>query len=136
MIDCMELSKVVEMQESASDEAIAHTQAMIGCLFPSPYVELLKCSDGFSVPDVVNLHVYSTSGLPERNTTYEVATYLPGWLLIGSDGGGRGIFLNCTDQEGAIYIVGLGSMLRSDMVLLASNAAEWVTRGFSLDPLS
>jgi hypothetical protein len=134
VIDCKELSKIVEMQEPASDEAIAQAQVVMGCTFPPTYVELLKCSDGFFVHPV--LMVYETSGIPERNTTYEVGIHLPEWLLIGDDSGGRGIFLDYTDKEGTIYMVGLGNMSRPEARLLASSIPEWMACKFSLDPLS
>jgi hypothetical protein len=134
MIDCTELATIVEMHAPASAKAIAQAQAVIGCTFPHAYIDLLTCSDGFFVPPV--LMVYETSGIPERNTTYEVDLCLPGWLLIGDDSGGRGIFLDCTDQVGTIYIEHLGSMFRSEARVLASHIPEWMARRFSLNPLS
>ena len=137
MIQCTELSRLVELQEPASEEAIVQAQEALGCSFPNMYIDLLRCSNGFSVPDVVSLIVYGTgdsriADICERNTTFVVSDYLPEWLLIGDDGGGRGIFLDHTDQEGAVYIVGLGCMHPSDAILLAANLAEWVAQGFPL----
>ena len=46
-------------------------------------------SDSSHVGDFVLL--YGQSDLPERNETYEIQTYLPGWVAIGDDGSGTAL---------------------------------------------
>lgn len=135
-MNCAELSQVAEIQAPASEEAIAQVQEDVGSVLPTSYIDLLRCSNGFSVPSVESLIIYAVDEINEMNETNEVRSYLPGWVLIGDDGGGRGIFLDCTDEGGTIYLVGLGSMLRSDARLLASNVIEWIKKGFTLEPSS
>jgi hypothetical protein len=130
MIDCTYLTQIAATQEPATQEAIVLAQDAVRHTFPNEYVQLLRCSNGLSVPNVVSLSLYSTDELSERNETYEVPIYLPDWLVIGDDGGGRGVFLDVA--SGAVYLVGLGSMLRSDAVLLASSIDDWVKQGFVL----
>jgi hypothetical protein len=134
MIDRSLLSQLAELQEPAHIEQIVLAQQAIGCVFPQEYVDLLKTANGLQMLNVVSLILYSTDEIEERNLTYEVKDYLPGWVLIGDDGGGRGVLLDCDEPPGAIYLVGLGSMLRSDASMLAPTIIEWVTRHFSLEP--
>lgn len=43
---------------------------------------------GVALPD--GTVIYAPEEIGERNETYQVAEYAPGWVLIGDDGGGRG----------------------------------------------
>jgi cell wall assembly regulator SMI1 len=138
MIDCYHLREVVQANEPAIGEQIIQVEGALGCAFPRDYFDLLACSNGFNVPDVLSLSLYSTEELVERNTTYEVALYMPGWVMIGDDGGGRGIVIDCTQPQSAIYRVGMGVMQAEEAVYLAASLAEWIKSGFDLkdDPPS
>src|SRR3954468_9989009 len=103
----------VNLEKPATEAEIAHAEELIGCTFPKDYKDLLACSDGLFVGGAYSLNLYSTNYLQERNQTYEVAEYAPpGWVLIGDDGGGNGIFLDCSSSQGTLYRAGLGSMSR------------------------
>ncbi len=45
--------------------------------------------------------------LPERNFEYEVQKYLPGYFMIGDDGGGQAILINSSEE---VFEVGMGVM--------------------------
>lgn len=130
MISNQALEKLAKLRSSATLEQIHQAQQEIGYIFPEDYIQLLSLSNGIQVIDVASLVLYSTDELRERNSTYEVPDYLPGWLMIGDDGGGQGIFLDCIEIVGAIYSVGMGSMLRTDAILLAGNLTQWIDRAF------
>jgi hypothetical protein len=133
MIDCNELAQIAELKPPASPEALAAIQQTLGRTFPAAYVAFLRCTDGMYVPTVISLYLYATGELAERNATYEVPIYLPDWLLIGSDGGGRGILLDCASEPGTVYIVGLGSLRRADAEVLAPDMAAWARDGFAIE---
>lgn len=59
---------------------------------PNPSVaDLWRATPGLHLPD--GTAVYGPHSLAERNTTFEVARYAPGWVLVGDDGGGRGLLM-------------------------------------------
>ncbi len=94
---------------------------------------MLRCSNGLTAQwDVSGLILYATTELGERNATYEVAIYAHTLLMIGDDGGSKGVMLDRTDPEGQLYLLGMGSMAREDAEVLASSFAEWVASGFDL----
>lgn len=56
--------------------------------------ELWRSCAGFVAPD--GTAVYGPADLEERNETFEVARYAPGWVLVGDDSGGRGLLMRAT----------------------------------------
>lgn len=58
---------------------------------PGDYVEFLRISDGLQSPG--NLNILEADGVVARNQDYEVQQYLPGYFMIGDDGGGIAILI-------------------------------------------
>ncbi|KAB8162017.1 DUF4303 domain-containing protein [Streptomyces sp. 3MP-14] len=100
----------------AAAERAAHT----GPLAPPPnptVAELWRLTPGWYLPDGTAL--YGPHSLAERNATYEVARYAPGWALVGDDGGGDGLlmrapgpaFAPATGRASAeVFRLGLGAL--------------------------
>lgn len=55
-------------------------------------------SDDVSVGEEVLL--YGLPGLPERNETYELEEYLPGWFTLGDDSGGNQFLMKLDGSPG------------------------------------
>ena len=70
--------------------------------------------------------------LPERNATYELATYLPGYLMIGDDSGGSGFVIACNGGAGPVFLVDLGSLHEDDFTVVAPTFEQWARDGFPL----
>lgn len=133
MINCETLTQVSVMNKPATMDEIMQAQYECGVLFSKDFVDLLRCSNGLQVEDLLSLTLYATNEIEERNTTYEVAIYASTMLCIGDDGGGRCVLLE--KEKGAVYLVDMGSMMKKDATFLASSLAEWIESGFSLkDP--
>ncbi|MFL1382392.1 DUF4303 domain-containing protein [Nocardiopsis protaetiae] len=65
---------------------------------PNPSVaEVWRTTPGLYLPD--GTAVYGPHSLAERNTTFEVAAYAPGWVLVGDDGGGRGLLMRAPGPD-------------------------------------
>ncbi|SEF30541.1 hypothetical protein SAMN03159371_04869 [Variovorax sp. NFACC28] len=77
-------------------------------------------------------YFYAFADLLERNETYETREYCPGWLTIGDDGGGSAIVVAPDKWPTPVYLVGHGSMSRSDFVEVADDLDEWVRSGCKL----
>lgn len=75
--------------------------------------------------------LYSLDYLAERNATYEVADTWPGWLMIGDDSGGCGVFLRC-DGDGAVGLQDLGAP--EPPMVVASSFSEWLGAGAPYEP--
>lgn len=73
--------------------------------------------------------IYSLDDIIERNKTFEVMEYCPGYLAIGDNSGGSAIVL-CL-KTGKIGIVDHGSMMPDDIHELADGFQEWQAEGFT-----
>jgi hypothetical protein len=132
MIDCELLASFTRPNPPANLEALLRAQQQIKLTFPVEYINLLRCSNGFFVPNVASLLLYSVDELLERNETYEVQEYLPGWIMIGDDGGGQGIFIHHRDTNAQPFINGMGSMLITDAQSLAGSLSQWISKCCSI----
>lgn len=67
-----------------------------------------------STPGVLldnGVHVYGPQAIWERNETFEVAEYAPGWVLIGDDSGGGGLFMRRHGRDRvSVFRLGLGAI--------------------------
>lgn len=79
--------------------------------------ELWRQSPGLTLDDGTTM--YAPDEIAERNTTFQVAVYAPGWVLIGDDSGGRGYLMRhgppefnpATGRTGAeVFILDLGAL--------------------------
>ncbi len=77
-----------------------------------------------------NLSILGAEGVVQRNLDYEVQMYLPGFFMIGDDGGGNAILLNLDDRR--IYEVGMGVMDEESMELSAGSLDELLALGTCL----
>ncbi|WP_326767324.1 SMI1/KNR4 family protein [Streptomyces sp. NBC_01591] len=67
-----------------------------------------------STPGVLldnGVHVYGPHLIEERNETFEVARYAPGWVLVGDDSGGDGFFMRRHGRDRiSVHRLGLGAI--------------------------
>lgn len=127
-MNVLQFPDLVNSESPASNEEIEAAQISLGMRLPQDYRRLLQVSNGFSLQSGVL--IYSTSELPERNQTFEVAIYAPGCIAIGDDSGGRAIVIS-GDKEG-VFLVDQGSFDPTDFDLIAPSIAEWISKGCAL----
>ena len=95
---------------------------------PTALREFLKLSDGLSLGG--GLLIYGSADLKERNDTWEVNEYAPGYLAIGDDGGGYVFLMRLKDDEDpAIYAVGSGVMDPEFAEKVSESLNAWVSAG-------
>ncbi|MER5637228.1 hypothetical protein ABT095_09735 [Kitasatospora sp. NPDC002227] len=70
--------------------------------------------------------VHPAAERPERNETYEVARYAPGFVLIGDDSGGRGFLLRTDDPYSPVFSTDLGDLDPADFTLEAPDLPGWL----------
>ncbi|MBD8576577.1 SMI1/KNR4 family protein [Pseudomonas syringae] len=69
---------------------------------------------------------YAPAELLERNKTYEVQSYCPGWLTIGDDGGGRAVMVSPGLEPATVFLVDHGSMAREEFHAVADELRVWI----------
>lgn len=86
--------------------------------------ELYTVCDGFLLPSGVG--VYEASALVERNRTFEVAEFAPGFVLFGDDSGGRGFLLHAPTPDSPVYGSDLGDLDPSGFEVLSPGLRSWL----------
>lgn len=115
----------------ASAEGITGVSRLLPAPLPEDYAALLTQADGVHADQFV---LYSCRDLPERNTTFEVGVYAPGFVIVGGDGGGSAIVMRGGPGQSPVFLVGHGTMQPADMIYLAGSLAEWIEAGCPVDP--
>ncbi|NLA65414.1 MAG: SMI1/KNR4 family protein [Leucobacter sp.] len=117
-----------EWNPPASEAAIRQAEADYGGPLPEEFVELLRKANGGSTDG--NLSILDVEDCVQRNFDYEVPEYLPGYFMIGDDGGGTAILINARDRR--IYEVDMGVMDERFVVLSANSLGELLALGTAL----
>ncbi|GHD03989.1 SMI1/KNR4 family protein [Zhihengliuella salsuginis] len=128
MLSRSELAVTFTLNPPASPAAIEREEAEYGRRLPGDFVELVRVSDGMCTDG--SLSILGVEGVVQRNADYEVQTCLPGFFMIGDDGGGSAILLNLQDRR--IYEVDMGAMDEESMELCAESLDELLLLGTSL----
>lgn len=115
------------------NKLIEDIEEALGLVLPGAYRNYLRqhLAEDRPVTDLILL--YGMGMLVQRNNDYEVQRYLPSWISIGDDSGGRAICLHCDPNDPAVYITGYGALDTGSMEVLSNNFDAWVQDGFSLD---
>ncbi|WEH13837.1 hypothetical protein [Streptomyces sp. VNUA24] len=107
---------------TAADAVRARTETALNV--PAPLVALWNVTNGLMTDTGVT--VYSAECIGERNTTYEVARYAPGFVLIGDDSGGRGFLLRHDVPDSAVFSSDLGDLDPADFAVESSDFTSWI----------
>ena len=119
------LTDLYSINPPASEPGIRALELAMGKVFPAEYRDLLLAADGFMLGSGVG--VYGTQEVEERNATFEVASYAPGYLAIGDDSGGRAIMMR--EGDPGVFVVHQGVMAADAMTFLAATLTEWINQG-------
>lgn len=122
------LNAAFEWEPPASTAAIRQAETDYGALLPKAYVSLLKVANGGTTQG--NLSILSVEECVQRNSDYEVAEYMPGYFMIGDDGGGSAILINLRNQR--VVEVDMGVMDESFAEHSADSLAHLIELGTSL----
>jgi hypothetical protein len=108
--------------ENTNNLCIDELEVSLGRKLPDYYKKLLLEINGFILENGIT--IYSSKDLYERNQTFEVDEYAPGYLLIGDDSGGLAILINMENY--ALYIVDQGIMDPDEMEKISNSLEEWI----------
>lgn len=119
-----ELSKLTKISNPATEQEICESEQSLKTVLPEIYKEFLRSTNGGKSED--SIYFYSTEDILERNITFEINEYLPDYILIGDDGGGRGIFMRASKNSTSVIMVGLGSLSEEDFEEISSDLQKWI----------
>lgn len=118
------MTESVPGSTAATPADVERARAEIELDLPAPLVALWKVTDGLITDAGVT--VYSAGCIGERNTTFEVTQYAPGFVLIGDDSGGRGFLLHADDPCFAVFSSDLGDLGPEDFEVESVDFASWI----------
>jgi hypothetical protein len=114
----------------ASPVAIKHLQAQLNFTLPADYVAyLLKANGGEGfIGDPSYVVLWPVEDLIEANLGYEVAEWVPGLFLFGSDGGGVAFAFDTRSPACAIVMVPFIPMEFKELVPIAPNFESFLQK--------
>ena len=125
----MDKLKIADLKTGISEEEIE--KALKGIDLPQCYLKLIKKINGFI--DERGIKIYGADEIKERNQTFEVDKYLPGYVAIGDDSGGNLLIMKACSSAKKVYISDSGSLIldeREDLV--TCDFEEWIENGCSI----
>ncbi len=103
-----------ELRPGVEPQRISDAEAAVGMSLPQDYRSLLEETDGFEgfldSNDEVFLSFWSVADIPELNAGYAVGEFLPGVVLLGTDGGDTGYGFTTRDGQPRYVAVPLVGM--------------------------
>jgi hypothetical protein len=108
-------------------EDLAEAEMRLGLSLPNALIGALSEVNGWT--DDSGVHVYSTLDLPERNATWEIAEYAPGFVAVADDGGGRIALMSSSSENESVYVTDAGDLDPSVFLLAAATFQEWISSG-------
>jgi len=115
---------IMSIQPPASSEQLDKLAEALGLQLPDEYRALLAEANGVSANLV---QIYPAGVVPERNATYQVAIYSPGYILIGTLNDFP--VLLRAGKSSAVYENDWGAMSPEVMKELAPSLSEWIANG-------
>ncbi|MEM6434654.1 MAG: SMI1/KNR4 family protein [Cyanobacteria bacterium P01_D01_bin.115] len=93
MNDLLRILRQCDLNPPSSKATIEAVEEEVGIKFPHEYVDFLLHGNGGegAVGDENYIRLWKVEEIPDLNREYQVDTYAPGFLIIGSDGGGEAI---------------------------------------------
>jgi hypothetical protein len=127
-VNISNIKGIATVNGAISNIQLSELQGKLHIQLPDAYVQMLNSANGFSLQSGVT--IYSSDELVERNETFEVKKYAPGYLSIGDDSGGRSIMIPLTSN--GVFLVDQGSMVPDDFERISISITDWITGGCAL----
>jgi hypothetical protein len=127
-VNISNIKGIATVNGAISNIQLSELQGKLHIQLPDAYVQMLNSANGFSLQSGVT--IYSSDELVERNETFEVKKYAPGYFSIGDDSGGRSIMIPLTSN--GVFLVDQGSMVPDDFERISISITDWITGGCAL----
>lgn len=120
--------KLIYKGKALKEEELELFKKKMQIELPNDYIKLLGNANGFLAED--GIKIYGIDELIERNETFEVIEYAPGYVAIGDDSGGRVFLMKAQENEKRIISVDSGYMNPNDMPeIVTENLEDWLMDG-------
>ena len=129
MVSMNRLRDVAELEPPCPEAEVAAAEVELGISLPADHRQLLLLSNGLVAKNDRTV-LYGARDLLERNRTFEVSEYAPGWLMIGDDSGGQAFLVDVTEKDRRVICVDMGSMVPEDGRCAGANLNAWAESGF------
>lgn len=128
----MDLKKIqfVHVGEECDKEMI---NSVIQCIeLPQCYLELIRKVNGFV--EEKGIKIYGIEEIKERNETFEVEKYLPGYVAIGDDSGGNLLLMKACALSTSVFLSDCGSLfLDESNDKIINDFESWIDDGCNID---
>jgi hypothetical protein len=108
-------------------DALQTVEATLNVRLPKNYTGWLTENEGLE--DVFGdcyLRLFAAHELLQANQDYGVAESLPGFVMIGTDGGGEAVVLDCRGGDRTVALVNLISLDLDDVAPQAESFGEFM----------
>ncbi|PST44511.1 hypothetical protein CYV15_05270 [Riemerella anatipestifer] len=97
----------------------------INFTYPIDYLDYINNIEEYEVySDSGFIELFPFSDLDDINDEYETQKFVPNFIVIGSNGGGVGIFINKKDSK--YYSIPFIGMQEKDAILLADTFSQFL----------
>jgi hypothetical protein len=123
----MDLSRLFSSgaaRQPAAADVVHQARLAFGGSLPRQIEALYAAADGFMTSSGIT--VYGAEDLVERNETFEIEEFSPGYLLIGDNSGGMGFLVARNGPDEAVYSSDLGDLDIKGFRKLADSMAQWI----------
>jgi hypothetical protein len=132
LIEYNKLPNCAYIHPGVSQDLLLTAEKNLGIKFPTFYSDFLMFTNGLEVKSQSRVVLYSLDGIVELNEVNEIDIYLPGYVLIGDEGGDDGYFLKLQSSENTVYSVGFGNLDVNDLVVVSESFDNWANLGFPI----
>ena len=106
------------------EQELDAVEAWLGVRLPGAYRTFLQSHAEKIIGEKILL--YGPESIIERNETFEVKAYAPGYLAIGDDSGGRSFLIFLAADNGPVYSSDQGDMDPAGFEVVASCLETWL----------
>lgn len=134
----MDSSEYMNFYPPATADAIAAAERGLGVSFPASYRRFLLNSNGaVGFSDRTGLlRLWKVEELVSQNTEYQVQLDAPGFVIIGTDGGGEAFAFDCRGKSSEVYALPFDSMDPEDAASRGPTFDEFIEPYMGLRPSS
>jgi hypothetical protein len=130
-LDFATLTRDLHKPPGADPASVAALEARLGAHFPQDYVSFVQTTNGAEGPVGEGyLSLWPVEDIELLNERYEVASFVPGLVLFGTDGGNTGYALDTTSNAiGELPLIGISRGSLEPRGLTLRDLLEYISQG-------
>jgi hypothetical protein len=130
----LEALSAAGLRESATTSTIASVERELGVNFPADYKAFLLRTDGYEGVIGENYaQLYRAIEIPESQRGYEIDSYVPGFVIFGSNGGGEAYGFDSRTSPWNVYMLPFIGMEWKEAVKIGTSFEDFLKQGSVAD---